>query len=186
MKYILLLFTLSAMVLTSCDGRQSSRESLQQSISEFNQKQTPLELISFYPKEYTEVETDTIMSNNLRVNIKNYSLMDQEVIQHKKTIGNNKDIQYHRAFESEIAVYNANQKIYTTTINAHQFQNKDNSSFWNNATLEHVWVNHETSGLDWVNLEITFIDPQTHAYRVYEMTIDHNGKQDTFLKEQNS
>lgn len=186
MKYILLLFTLSAMVLTSCDGRQSSTESLQQSISEFNQKQTPLELISFYPKEYTEVETDTIMSNNLRVNIKNYSLMNQEVILHKKTIGNNKDIQYHRAFESEIIVYNTNQKIYTTTINAYQFQNKDKSSFWNNATLEHVWVNQETSGLDWVNLEITFIDPQTHAYRVYEMTINQNGKENTILKEQNS
>ena len=186
MKYILAIFTLLAMVLTSCDGRQSSRESLQQSISKFNQTQTSLELISFYPEGYTEVETDTIMANNLRVNIKNYSLMNQEVIQHTKTIGHNKDIQYHRVFESEIVVYNENQKIYATSINASKFHNKDNTPFWNNATLEHVWVNQESSGPDWVNLEITFIDPQTQAYKVYEMTIDQNGKQDILLKEQNS
>ncbi|WP_053993015.1 hypothetical protein [Mangrovimonas sp. TPBH4] len=186
MKHILILFTILGLILTSCDGRQSSRESLQQSISEFNQKQTPLELISFYPETYTEVETDTILSNNLRVNIKNYSLMNQEVLQHKKTLGNNKDIQFHRAFESEIVVYNANQKIFATTINADVFLKKDNSLFWNNATLEHVWVNQESSGADWVNLEITFIDPQTLSYRIYEMTIDNNGQQNTALKEQNS
>ena len=62
--------------IISCDGRQNKRESLQKSITEFNAKYSQSESITFFPKEYTEIVTDSIVSNRVKVSIKNYSSMD--------------------------------------------------------------------------------------------------------------
>ena len=99
MKNIVIIFTLITALFMSCDGRQSQRESLQNALNDFNKNQTPIDVIEYYPKEYTEIVTDTIISNTLEVKIKNYTLMDKQIPLISKSN------EAHRVFESEVEVF---------------------------------------------------------------------------------
>ena len=62
MKNILIVLILVCVGFVSCDGRKSRSESLKKSVAEFNEKQSDVVIVSYYPKEYTEVVTDTLIS----------------------------------------------------------------------------------------------------------------------------
>lgn len=185
MKYYYLFAVLLCVAFSSCDGRKSHKESLEESVSKFKLKDSNLDIITYYPKQYTEVATDTILSNTFQIKIKNYSLMDNNVIITTSSQENRNKIEYHRVFESEIVVFNKSEKILETTINAEIFKQQSTiNSFWDNATLEHVWVNQESSNDDTVNLEISFINPKDKARKLYQMSIDKLGKYNTFLRDE--
>ncbi|WCO03068.1 hypothetical protein [Psychroserpens ponticola] len=186
MKKSALIILLIAIGFFSCDRRGSAREHLQNSISEFNKKHTDLDLITYYPESYTEVQTDSIISNTFRVSIKNYSRMDAQILMSSETTDKKTKIKYHRIFESEINIALVSKNILSTTINAEDFKNTLQSEFWNNATLEHVWVNQETSNTNEVNLGISFLNPKNKAYKLYELVVTADGKQDLNLIEEHS
>lgn len=162
----------------SCDGRQSHRESLESAVSEFNKKQTSIEVIKYYPKEYTEIVTDTIISNTLEVKIKNYTLMDKQIPLLSKSN------EVHRVFESEVEVFAASTSVFKTIINAELFATQKDTPFWNHATLEHVWVNQDLSTVKEVFLEVSFLNPITKNFKLYRMTIDTSGKHQIHLIEE--
>ena len=139
MKNIVIIFTLITALFMSCDGRQSQRESLQNALNDFNKNQTPIDVIEYYPKEYTEIVTDTIISNTLEVKIKNYTLMDKQIPLISKSN------EAHRVFESEVEVFASSTSVFKTIINAELFATQQDTPFWNHATLEHVWVNQDLS-----------------------------------------
>ncbi|MEZ4857167.1 MAG: hypothetical protein R2812_11915 [Gelidibacter sp.] len=183
MKKILLLLFITSIIFMNCDGRKSHRESLQQAISEFNQKQRPHEIVTFYPKEYTEIVTDTLISNRFEVNIKNYSLMDQAITL-KGLKNQTSEKAFQRVFVSEVVVNSNSKAIFKAHINAEQFPLNTHSEFWNNATLEHVWVNQETSTKERVNLEISFLNPLDNTYKIYQMDVDSQGQHHIHLLEE--
>jgi hypothetical protein len=162
----------------SCDGRQSQRESLENAVSEFNQKQTPIETVKFHPKDYTEIVTDTIISNALEVKIKNYTLMDKHIVL------NSNSNEMHRLFESEVEVFAASTSVFKTIINAELFATQKDSPFWNQATLEHVWVNQDLSTVKEVFLDVSFLNPITKDFKLYRMTVDISGKHHVHLIEE--
>lgn len=182
MKNLVLFFTIIAIVFWSCDGRQTKKEALQRAVSEFNLRNFSSEISSYHPETYVEIVTDTIISNNITVRIKNYSLLDEHVLISNIT----KTINYQRVFESEITVSTASKAILSTRISAKKFEMIDTDPFWNNATLQHTWVNQELSSVNDITLDISFINPQNHAYRLYRMSIDSHGQQSLKLIEQHS
>ncbi|WP_431137517.1 hypothetical protein [Psychroserpens mesophilus] len=186
MKKSILLILLIAIGFFSCDRRGSVRENLQKSISEFNKKHTNLDLVTYYPETYTEVQTDSIISNTFKVSIKTYSKMDSNILVSSETVEKQTKIKYHRVFESEINIALASKNILKTTINAEDFKDISPSDFWNNATLEHVWVNQEISTIEEVNLGISFINPINSAYKLYELVVTTEGKQHLNLIEEHS
>ncbi|MEO8774319.1 MAG: hypothetical protein ABI263_08325 [Gelidibacter sp.] len=80
MKNVLFLISLIAIVCLSCDGRHTKKEALERAVSEFNLKSTALEMAIYQPKTYVETVTDTIISNTIKVHIKNYSLLDEQIL----------------------------------------------------------------------------------------------------------
>ena len=185
-KSIAILF-LIAVAVFSCNRPESKRENLQKSISEFSKKYTDLNIVTdYYPKVYTEVKTDSIIANTFKVSIRNYSKMDAQILVGSETIATKTKLNYHRVFESEIHVALASKTIFNTTINAEDFKNSLEPDFWNNATLEHVWVNQETSNETKINLSISFVNPKNKAYKLYELSIDRLGKQHLKLTEEYS
>lgn len=184
MRYLLTLFFLSSIVFLSCDGRQNANQSLKESVWKFNKKQTSIATNTYYPKDYTEIITDTIISRGLKVSIKNYAVMHKNVIISQSSKNKSDITNYHRVFESEISVYNAKKTIFKTTISAEHFKGLDTNTFWDNATFEHAWVNLETSNKNEINLNLAFINPQTESYKIYEMHIDSDGKQRVNLLEE--
>jgi hypothetical protein len=178
MKNIVIIFTLITALFMSCDGRQSQRESLQNALNDFNKKQTSIDVIKYHPKEYTEIVTDTIISNTLEVKIKNYTLMDKQI----PLISKSNEV--HRAFESEVEVFASSTSVFKTIINAELFATQKDTPFWNNATLEHVWVNQDLSTAKEVFMDVSFLNPITKDFKLYRMSVDVSGKHQIHLIEE--
>ncbi len=185
MKNILFLITIISVLFISCDGRKSKNVALKESIKAFSQKESNLELVSFYPEEYTEVVTDTIISNKMKVHIRNYSL-DKTILISNSDTTSPKKIRYHRVFESDVIITSPSKELFKTHISAIQFASLHPDEFWDNATLQHVWLNEELSTPEDIQLEMSFINPQNESYKLYRMSVDHFGQQRIILIEEHS
>ena len=186
MKNLLLLIALVSIVCLSCDGRQTKKEALQLAVSKYKIKTTPLEVVTFNPKAYVEIVTDTLISNSIMVRIKNYTLLDEQILVSNITDVISTQINYQRVFESEINISTASKDILRTHISAKQFKTIDADPFWDAATLQHAWVNQELSTIKDIKLDISFVNPKNNAYKLYRMSIDSYGQQTLNLIEERS
>lgn len=186
MKNLIFIIVISCIGFVSCDGRKSQSVSLKESIREFKQNQSKIEMLSYYPKEYTAVVTDTIISNELKIRIKNYSLENEAISFTPTQRTKLKKTSYHRIFESEIVVSTPTKTIFTARISAAHFKEASTDVFWNNATLQHSWVNQELSTPDNIQVDVSFINPKENSYKLFRLSIDEDGKQQFNLIEENS
>lgn len=186
MKNSLLLLVLISIVCLSCDGRKTKKEALERAISEFNLKYTVSEMTSYHPKAYVEIVTDTLISNGMNVHIKNYSLLDEQILISNKSDATSKKVKYQRVFASDIKISKASKDILSTHISAKDFKTLDPDIFWEDATLQHVWVNQDLSTDVAIKLDISFINPKNNAYKLFRMSIDGYGKQTLDLIEEHS
>jgi hypothetical protein len=180
MKYSLFFILIIGIIFSSCDGRHRAKDSLKESVTEFNKTLNQQDKITHYPKQYTEVVTDTIISNTLKVSIKNYSLMDKNVVISDNSKNGQVLIDYQRVFESTISISDTSKIFFKTTISANAFRN-DNDDFWKNTTLEHTWLNEELSNTKAVFIEFSFINPKRKTNKTYRMLIDRNGNNSIHL-----
>lgn len=187
MKKLLYIFPLLGLIIfLSCDSKGSTKDRLKQSVSEFNKSQKLIDLKNYYPESYVETKTDSIISKTFSVTVKNYTLMDSEIFISESTKGLRKTSEYHRVFASDIIVSVSEKIIYDKHISAATFEGVSTSKFWQNATLEHVWVNQDDSNSKIVSLGISFINPKSKSSKLYEMQIDKNGNEYITLIEDHS
>ncbi|MCK0114390.1 hypothetical protein [Gelidibacter sp. F63206] len=184
MRNLFILTAVISIVLMACDGRQTKKEALERAISEFKLRNSVLEVVNYQPEAYVEIVTDTIISNRTNVHVKNYSLLDEQIFVSSTTNANFNEVTYQRVFESEIIVSMASKDIFRTHISAKQFKLRDADLFWNDVTLQHVWVNQELSTDDDIILDMSFINPKNNAYRLYRMSIDPYGRESVNLIEE--
>lgn len=186
MKKILIFLPCLIVLLTlSCDKRNSKSEHLKRAVSEFNTKFQPLPLKTYYPEYYTEIKSDSIIANTFKVSLKHYS-SDASIPIKKDVESPIKEQQFHRIFECDMIVSYQDNIIVDKRISAALFSDKNKDSFWQNATLEHVWVNQEFSNRTKLYLGISFVDPNSKAFKLYEMSIDHYGNEQLKLIEEHS
>jgi len=179
-KFILFFLIVIIALIIASDRRTSRSEFLKKAVSEYNANEQNKNNYIYTPIDYTEVITDTIIENKVMVHIKNYSLMgENDVI----STGNIHKLEYQRSFESEVVVYNNQGIWFKTILNAKTFPDNNYSLFWDNATLQHAWVNQEESNGNNVSILVSFVNPYSKSYRLYELTIDETGKYKTSLKE---
>lgn len=184
MKNIFLVLILISIGFISCDGRKSRSEALKSSIKDFNEKQADVVVVSYYPKDYTEVVTDTIICNSVNVHIKNYSRLDKSLLISVNDKTKPKSKKEHRVFESDVVVSTPTRELLKIHISAEQFKSIDPDIFWNHATLQHVWVNQELSTIDYIKLDMSFINPSNNSYKIYRMSINKSGQKETSLIEE--
>jgi hypothetical protein len=165
------------LTLASCDSRKSKIDRINDAVSEFNNNQRLIDLRDYQPESYAETKTDSIISKTFKVSVKNYTVMNQGILI-KQTIKNlNKTSLFHRVFESEIVVVVEDKIIYSNHISAEKFRSFESSEFWENATLEHVWVNQEQSNTTTLSLGVSIINPKNKAFKLYEILIDKSGNE---------
>ncbi len=127
MKYISL-FVLCFFVLcfAACDGRdrlhQTPQETLQESklLDSFSTKTV------YIPATYTEIKTDTILSNGFRIKIKTYSDLENNLVDtvKKDTILNQT---YYREFISEVTVFKDEKEVFNKAIDKTFFTKQKDS-----------------------------------------------------------
>lgn len=184
MKNILFVIASIVIVCSSCDGRQTKKEALERAVSEFNLEANPIEMVTYQPEAYVEIVTDTIISESIKVRIKNYSLLDEQILISSVENASSKKVNYQRVFASEISISSVSKDILNTHISAKHFKIINPDPFWDNATLQHVWVNQELSTLKDIKLDISFINPKNEAYKLYRMSVDIYGQQTVNLIEE--
>lgn len=186
MKNLFFIIAIVSVVFMSCDGRKSKNVALKESVKEYNQRESNLVVVKYYPKEYTEVVTDTLLSNQVKVHIRNYSLDNEAILISNSDESATRKIKYHRVFESDVLITTPSRELFKTHISAIQFAFINPDEFWDNATLQNVWLNEELSTAEDIQLEMSFINPQNKSYKLFRMTVDRLGKHQIALIEENS
>jgi hypothetical protein len=185
-KIVVFIPLILLLILTSCDGRKSNIDRINDAVTEFNNNERLINIIDYYPKQYTEIKTDSIISKTFRVHVKNYSVMTQGILVKQFANNRNKTSQFHRVFESEITVTVNNKIIYSEHISVEKFRAFELTEFFNNATIEHVWVNQEHSNTKNLSLGVSLINPKNKAFKLYEILIDKLGNERLILIEDHS
>ncbi|WP_047545994.1 hypothetical protein [Psychroserpens sp. Hel_I_66] len=185
-KLALFIPVILLLIVSSCDSRKSKIDRLKNSVSEFNNNQKSIDLIDYYPKDYTEIKTDSIISNTFKVSVKNFTLKDQGIVLNQSIKNLNRTSKVHRVFVSNIVVSVEEKIIYDRQISVEKIRDLKSSEFWNNATLEHVWVNQEQSNSEYLSLGVSVINPTNKAFRLYELLIDRLGNERLLLIEDHS
>ena len=183
-KTYILLTAIGLVLLTSCDHRMSKIDRINHAVKAFNKNYTLTNLKTYYPKVYTEIKTDSIISNTFEVSVKNYSLLSDDntpiaLLEYLPTSS-----EFHRVFVSDITVNIKGKPIYSTHISAEKFKDPQAPEFWKNATLEHAWVNQEQSNADELHVQFSIVNPISKAFKLYKIRIDTYGNdQLTLLKD---
>lgn len=185
-KYLIILPCVLSIVLMSCDRRTSKSEHLKKAVSDFNNQYKLNNTNNYYPETYTEIKTDSIVSNTFRVSIKNYSLNDRSIFTKHTSKEKTNTKALHRVFACDLIVSVSDKIVLKEYISADTFQAYESSEFWNNATLEHVWVNHDTSNDQKLSLGVSFINPLNDNYKLYELLVDNHGNERIVLIEEHS
>lgn len=124
---------------------------------------------TYHPKEYTATETDTIMNNGFRVNIKYYSLMDHFIRKTNRLAVNQESTVFYRQFQSDIMVYKDEQLIFQTTLN------DKGSAHFEKDILQFVSLDELVSNKDQVVIKYAYHDIANNQFSDHRLYIKENG-----------
>ncbi|HIC32808.1 MAG: hypothetical protein JXK08_08015 [Flavobacteriaceae bacterium] len=162
--------------LISCDARDRINRTPKEILKEKNLLESFSERVSYFPQEYSEVKTDTILSNGYHVNVKTFTDMESSYLKQFKHDSINYKYHY-RDFKAEI-VASHNSIIFHDVIDKQYILKHDKavSYYMETSILKSVWVNQEESlNQNKLVLNILFTQPKTNTEKVFELVIDNKG-----------
>lgn len=162
--------------LISCDARDRINRTPKEILKEKNLLESFSERVSYFPQEYSEVKTDTILSNGYHVNVKTFTDMESSYLKQFKHDSINYKYHY-RDFKAEI-VASHNSIIFHDVIDKQYILKHDKtvSYYMETSILKSVWVNQEESlNQNKLVLNILFTQPKTNTEKVFELVIDNTG-----------
>ncbi|WP_299126102.1 hypothetical protein [uncultured Winogradskyella sp.] len=176
MKNLLGLLLILVTAFTSCEGRKTHDQSLAESIEEFNKKNTLIEKVSYKPEMYTEVATDTILSNGFKVNVKYFSDMNNQILDEVIQEG----IIYKRNYREFIAQINISKngkEIFNGIIDKNFIKTQKDLTpdFIDFTIMSNVLINFESVDHKNLNLEIWFKKIKTDIHKIYTLKFDKTG-----------
>ncbi|MBO6606288.1 hypothetical protein [Psychroserpens sp.] len=187
MRQIAIILTfISAAILRSCSYSETKNERFNRAITEFNKKVKSIELNNYYPNSYTEVKTDSIIANTFDVRIKTFSAATGYILIETTTNNHLTEQLFHKDFYSEIKVHVSDRIVYQKQLKASLFDRASDPIFWDNATLEHVWIDQWSSNTNSLALHVSLMNPLENTFKLYEIRIDRLGNETMRLINQNS
>jgi hypothetical protein len=170
---------------TSCEGRKSYSQALNESIDEFKES-VSLEINVFIPETYVERDVDTTLSNGYHVKIKTYTDEANNVLfsKIKDTINYQT---YYRNYKFDISILKYGKIIYSQHFNKQRinkdFRYKSNvlsgsllHNFDKLAVLKSIQVNEDTTLKNIVEIDILYAIPESERYASHTLFIDEKGK----------
>ena len=175
-----LLVFISAILLAfiSCDGRHRAYQSNQDILKEHKLYKSFSENVKYLPETYSEIITDTILSNGFNVKIKTYTDMEHSYLSEftKDTIQYKN---YYRDIKTSVNISKGNQVITSKLITKDLFIDYDNSysKSLKNEIIQEVWLNQYASiKNNSVILNVLFHKPNSKDYIYYTLTFMDNGE----------
>jgi len=145
MQKLLPLLLLACIIFISCDGRNRTKHSNAEVLKQHNLLESFSKHKEYIPKQYTEVVTDTILSNGYKVKIKTFSDMNNSITKQLKKESVTHNIQY-RKFISEVYIFKDDKLVFNETIDD-SFLEKHipNISSLNESIIKGLAINEEKS-----------------------------------------
>ncbi|WP_336129157.1 hypothetical protein [Mesoflavibacter sp. CH_XMU1422-2] len=162
--------------LISCDARDKINRLPKDILKEKNLLESFSERVSYFPKEYTEVKTDTILSNGYHVNVKTFTDMKSSYLRQFKHDSINYKYHY-RDYKAQV-VARQNKIIFNDVIDKQYILKHDKtvSYYMETSILKSVWVNQEESlNQNKLVLNILFTQPKSNTEKLFELVIDNKG-----------
>ncbi|MFT5215608.1 MAG: hypothetical protein ACI83H_000724 [Glaciecola sp.] len=175
MKLLFSLLLVFILIFAGCDGKDRSRYTHQEKLKKSKLSGSFFEQVQYLPQDFTEVVTDTILSNGYHIKLKVYSDMNTSVLKEfkKDTITYKR---YFRAFKGEVIITLNNEEIINKTLEKIQFSNNTDADFWKDAVLGNISLNYERSTDDEIFLNAFYRIPETNHYKDFNIVIASNGK----------
>src|SRR5690606_3376094 len=137
------------------------------------------ENVQYFPKEYAEVETDTLLSNGFRVVINIKSKMDSNILveTRKATI---QEKRYYRNFIGKVTVFKENTLLLSKEITKLFVENELNNPEvdLSKYRLNNIWIsNYFENSKERICLNFEYCKPEAidYCWR-FELFIDESGK----------
>lgn len=195
MKYIsAFILVFSIIVLTSCDGKERAYKTNQEVLQEHQQLEDFSTKTTYFPAEYTEKVTDTILANTMRITIKHFSDDSTFVSQTLQLNDSTKAVNNYRDLNAEITVSYNNKTVLNKTYKKPFFAKNDrtNRKFINEeAVLRVVEVNQlDSINTKFATIDFVFCKPETDDCLVYKLKVNPEGKyvielsEDIYYKEE--
>ena len=184
MRYLLFCLIMAGLFL-NCDGRRGKLQKFRHDSQNLSHYFNPKSSDVYIPSETVEIKTDTIIEKKFYVSIRNYSVEKDPILITSSKPSYSKTYQFHKRFQSEIAVRYENREIYKNQLHLEDFMEKSTAAFWREATFEHVWVNEEASNKDRLSITVSILNPSINTNRLYEMSLLPDGSKHIRLLEKN-
>ena len=127
------------------------------------------------PKYYLEVQTDTILSNDFRVQIK-YKSLNKNVLKITEKTPFKISKTYYREFESNLQVFNGTQVVLDKKISKEDFEEDLDKQFWGKAILQFVELDQiKSQKTEKIVVKFHFFNPQISKNKLYNLFVDRKG-----------
>ena len=175
MNRLLFFILISALALTSCDGRQRKYKTNAEVLKENKLLKSFTEKIKFVPETYTEIITDTILSNGFEVKITYHSLESDFVLETIKSKNDSRTRIHHKNFEAQLQVFKNNTIINKSLISKKLFYEFESAAFWANAIMQFLWIDYDASYKNMLYLNTSFCIPNTDECKDFTLKINEQG-----------
>ncbi|TGV01134.1 hypothetical protein [Flavivirga rizhaonensis] len=175
MRILLFIILTSIITLTSCNGRERKYKTNAEVLKENKLLEFFTEEIKFVPETYTEIKTDTILSNGFKIKMSYHSLENDFVLESRKLKNDSIAKIHHKNFEAQLLVSKDNVIINKSLISKRLFYEFENSSFWASAVMQFIWVDQEASNKNTLCLNTSFCVPNTDKCKDFTLKIDEFG-----------
>jgi len=173
-KYIPLILLIFIVVLTSCDGRDKASRTSQQDLIDNKVLDSFSEVIKYLPEEYTEVSTDTILSNGFQVKIKTLSDMQNSVL-NEVIIDSIKYKHYYRNYFGELKIYHDKSLILSQKIDKATFAETAKDFHWEDALMGQISLDQENTTTNEVFLDVFYCLVESEICKDFKLIIDQSG-----------
>ena len=184
MKNILFLLIIFSLALVGCNGKDRVHKTNTEVLKEHKLLDSFSEKVEYIPETYTEINTDTILSNGFSIKIKGFVDMENAVLFEFKENGINYK-HYFRKLINIIEIYNKEKLIFKETL-TDIFLNKINSKY----PINKDYINNiaylddfNISEKDKVTIILSHCIPRTVNCPDYKLIIEKKGSYE--LKETN-
>ncbi|MCB0425242.1 MAG: hypothetical protein KDD20_08955 [Mangrovimonas sp.] len=167
-------------ILLSCSGKDKALLTPQDSLKEKKLLDSFSENIQYFPEKYSEMVTDTTLSNGFRVHIKTQTDMESSVLKAYQ-LDSITHKNYYRNINAMVNVYKNGQQIFSQLIDKPFFYNQysNHKELLAKMTLKVAQVNqlddYHSDSNDDVQIEFHYSDSDEKLWDRFVLRIQENG-----------
>lgn len=176
MRQLYILFLALIITLVSCDGRDRKHKTNAEVLKENKLLNSFTNQIKYFPEQYIEVFTDTILSTGFQIKIKYHSLDNDYITKTSNSSKNSSETVCFKNFKAKFQILKNNNIVAQNIINKKLFSKYESLSFLEKAILQFVWIDYENSTKNFITLNTSLQIPETEIYKDFSIIIDKTGE----------